>query len=105
MSAARDELARVIHARICEESIDDCLEWWGQCLRAAEETLADGWTKLDMQVAPTGYQVTAPMVEEVWNTFIKPGQNDDAPPQSAETRVLMAILRGVYAALSPVVDQ
>lgn len=41
----RDELAQVIHSRICEESLDDCLEWRGKCVKAAEETLAAGYSR------------------------------------------------------------
>ncbi|WP_030149508.1 hypothetical protein [Mycetocola saprophilus] len=48
-------------------------------------------------VAPLGVEVTVELVQDVWDTFIKPTQNDDAPPQSAETRVLMGILRAVAA--------
>ncbi|WP_214429835.1 hypothetical protein, partial [Escherichia coli] len=43
--------------------------------------------------------VTPAMVQDVWDTFVKPGQSDDAPPQSAEMRALMGILRAVHAAL------
>lgn len=50
-------------------------------------------------VAPFGYGVTRDMVRDVWEVFVKPGQSDDAPPQSVEMRVLMAILRAVYVAL------
>ena len=51
-------------------------------------------------VAPFGFEVNDPaMVEDVWDTFVKPAQSDDAPPQSAEMRVLMAILRAVHAGL------
>nr|DAT11712.1 MAG TPA: hypothetical protein [Caudoviricetes sp.] len=50
-------------------------------------------------IAPFGVKITPEMVQEVWDTFVKPGQSDDAPPQSAEMRALMGILRAVYAAL------
>lgn len=51
-------------------------------------------------VAPTGWEVDTPsMVEEVWDAFVKPSQSDDAPPQSVEMRMLMAILRSVYDGL------
>ncbi|UJC77962.1 hypothetical protein D4768_09805 [Rhodococcus erythropolis] len=44
---ARDELAGTIHAEICEESLEDCLDpdWRGKCARAADVLLADGWSK------------------------------------------------------------
>lgn len=51
-------------------------------------------------VRPLGYEVTAEMVQEVWDAYIKPGQ-DAGMPQSVEERVLMAILRSVYAGLTP----
>ena len=50
-------------------------------------------------VAPFGVPVTRGAVEDVWDVFVKPTQSDDAPPQSVEDRVLMAILRAVYDAL------
>ena len=50
-------------------------------------------------MAPIGVKVTPAMVQDVWDTFVKPGQSDDAPPQSAEMRALMGILRTVHAAL------
>ena len=50
-------------------------------------------------VAPLGVKVTPAMVQDVWDTSVKPGQSDDAPPQSAEMRALMGILRAVHAAL------
>ena len=40
------------------------------------------------------------MVQDVWDVFAKPSQSDDAPPQSAEMRVLMGILRWAYQELS-----
>lgn len=56
-------------------------------------------------VAPSGFEVNDPaMVEDVWDTFVKPTQSDDAPPQSAEMRVLMAILRAVHAGLEATDD-
>lgn len=39
-------------------------------------------------------------VQEVWDVFVKPTQDDSAPPQSIEDRMLMAILRAVYVGLS-----
>ena len=51
-------------------------------------------------VAPFGYEVTPEMVKDVWDVFVKPSQSDDAPPQSAEMRVLMSILRWTYQELS-----
>ena len=44
---ARDELAGVIHAEICEESLEDCLDpdWRGKCSRAADVLLPAGWSK------------------------------------------------------------
>lgn len=50
-------------------------------------------------MAPIGVEVAPAMVQDVWDTFVKPGQSDDAPPQSAEMRALMGILRAVHAAL------
>lgn len=50
--------------------------------------------------APFGVEVTAPMVHEVWDVFVKPAQSDDAPPQSVEMRVLMGILRWTHDQLS-----
>ena len=50
-------------------------------------------------MAPLGVKVTPEMVQEVWDTFVKPTQSDDAPPQSIEMRALMGILRAVYEAL------
>ena len=50
-------------------------------------------------MAPIGVEITPEMVQEVWDTFVKPTQSDDAPPQSAEMRALMGILRAVYEAL------
>ena len=50
-------------------------------------------------IAPLGVKITPEMVQEVWDTFVKPTQSDDAPPQSAEMRALMGILRAVHAAL------
>lgn len=50
-------------------------------------------------MAPFGAEITPAMVQDVWDTFVKPSQSDDAPPQSAEMRALMGILRAVHAAL------
>jgi hypothetical protein len=51
-------------------------------------------------VAPFGSPVDKPeFVQDVWDTFVKPAQDADEP-QSAEMRVLMAILRSVYEGLS-----
>lgn len=50
-------------------------------------------------VAPFGIPVTSGAVRDVWDTFIKPMQTDDAPPQDIETRILMAILRAVHQGL------
>ena len=41
----RDELATVIHRRICEDSLSECLEYGGDCTKAAYEILAAGYTK------------------------------------------------------------
>lgn len=49
-------------------------------------------------VAPFDYGVTKDMVQEVWDTFVKPDQEREAP-QSGEMRVLMGILRWAYQAL------
>lgn len=51
-------------------------------------------------VAPMGWELTDPeIVEGLWETFVKPSQSDDAPPQSIELRCLMAILRSVHKGL------
>ena len=55
-------------------------------------------TPFDPRVQPFGYAVTPEMVREVWDTFVKPDQ-DEGIPQSGEMRVLMAILRAAYATL------
>ena len=50
-------------------------------------------------MAPFGLPITRPeSVQEVWDAFIKPGQ-DAHMPQSIEERALMAILRAVYKGL------
>jgi hypothetical protein len=41
----RNELARVIHSRICEESLSGCLEYRGRCVKAAESATAAGYRK------------------------------------------------------------
>jgi hypothetical protein len=46
-----------------------------------------------------GYEVTPGMVRDVWDTFVKPHQ-DSGKLQSAEMRVLMAILRATYEGLA-----
>jgi hypothetical protein len=50
------------------------------------------------EMAPLGVEVTPGMVREAWDVFVKPGQ-DRGEPQSGEMRILMAILRSVYAGL------
>lgn len=65
---------------------------------AAEGGIIPGARKVPT-VAPFGVNVTPGMVQEVWDTFVKPSQAEDAPPQSAEMRVLMAILRWADAEL------
>lgn len=50
------------------------------------------------KVAPFAYEVTPKMVKEVWDTYIKPGQ-DAQLSQSVEERTLMAILRWTYVEL------
>lgn len=64
--------------------------------------MAEKWMTIPVPlVAPFGFEVDNPaMVQEVWDTFVKPSQSDDAPPQSAEMRVLMAILRAVNEGLT-----
>lgn len=49
---------------------------------------------------PFGDEVTADGVQKVWNTFCKPSQSDDSPPQSVEMRQLMAILRAVHEGMT-----
>lgn len=60
-----------------------------------------GITPESFKIAPFGGEVDRDAVREVWETFIRPTQAADAPPQSIETRTLMAILRGVYGMLPP----
>jgi hypothetical protein len=51
-------------------------------------------------VAPMGWEVDDyKMIQDVWDAFVKPSQSDNAPPQSAEMRVLMAVLRAVHQGL------
>jgi hypothetical protein len=51
-------------------------------------------------VAPFGFEVTAPMVRDVWETFVVNSyENKNDLPQSGEMRVLMGILRAVNAGL------
>lgn len=50
-------------------------------------------------VAPFGTEVNADAVQMVWDTYIKPGQEAEMP-QSIEERILMAILRAIYAGLA-----
>ncbi|UOE45920.1 hypothetical protein [Agromyces larvae] len=68
-------------------------------LPLVEEAIAAERERLRVPVAPLGYDVTYDMVQEVWDTFVKPSQSNDAAPQSAEMRVLIAILRGYAAAI------
>lgn len=50
-------------------------------------------------VAPLGMPInSAEAVHEVWDTFVKPGQ-DEGRIQSVEDRTLMSILRAVHEAL------
>lgn len=63
--------------------------------RWAREYLAEQ----EPRMAPFGLPVGAEGVQEVWDTFVKPSQSDDAPPQSVEMRELMAILRWAYTIL------
>lgn len=51
------------------------------------------------EMAPFGTPVTYSGVQDVWDAFVTPGQDDDAPPQSVEMRMLMAILRSVAAGM------
>lgn len=46
---------------------------------------------------PSGMHVTADDVQAVWDRYVKPDQEAEVPP-SGEMRMLMAILRAVYAA-------
>lgn len=67
-------------------------------MRSTEEEA--GHIKIPMPVvAPLGVEVTSDAVQEVWNVFVKPGQ-ESGVPQSFEERVLMAILRSVYQGLT-----
>lgn len=49
-------------------------------------------------VAPLGIPVTAGAVQEVWDAFVRPAQ--ERGEQSAEDRILMAILRAVYQGMT-----
>ena len=48
------------------------------------------------KVRPLGLDLDASAVQEVWDTFVKP-QQDSGELQSVEDRILMAILRTMYA--------
>lgn len=74
-----------------------------QAYLQATEPIAEkpGAAPFEARIAPTGIPVTRDTLRGVWDTFVAPSQSDDAPPQSVETRALMAILRGAYAALPP----
>lgn len=50
-------------------------------------------------VAPLGQEVDSKAVREVWDTYIRPGQ-ERGDVQSIEERLLMSILRAVYAGLT-----
>jgi len=49
-------------------------------------------------VAPLGVPVNCAALQDVWDTFVKPDQAA-GNPQSAEMRILMAVLRAVYEGL------
>lgn len=49
-------------------------------------------------VAPLGFEVNSDMIQDVWDTFVRPDQDKELP-QSGEMRVLMAILRAAYVGL------
>lgn len=49
-------------------------------------------------VLPFGSPITPGAVQDVWDAFVKPDQDAELP-QSVEMRILMAILRAVYAGL------
>lgn len=51
------------------------------------------------RLAPFGIEVDSTGVMDVWNTFVKPDQDNDVP-QSVEMRALMAILRAVYQGMT-----
>lgn len=51
------------------------------------------------RVAPFNLAVTPEMVQQVWDVYVEPSMEDDAPPQSDALRVLMGILRAVGTAL------
>ena len=51
-------------------------------------------------IAPLGIPLDRNIVREVWDTYIKPGQ-DAGEVQSGEERALMACLRTVYISLPP----
>ena len=51
-------------------------------------------------VAPLGIPVDRDSLREVWDCYVKPGQ-DAGNLQSVEERILMAVLRAVYVGLGP----
>ena len=51
-------------------------------------------------VAPLGIPVDRDSLREVWDCYVKPGQ-DAGDLQSVEERILMAVLRAVYVGLGP----
>lgn len=56
------------------------------------------------KMAPFGIPITASGVQEVWDAFVKPEQDEDYP-QSAEMRMLMGILRWASTTLEALEEQ
>lgn len=48
-------------------------------------------------VRPLGTPLRPSDAQEIWDAFVVPYQADDAPPQSVEMRMLMALLRAFAA--------
>lgn len=68
-------------------------------LDGGDDATADALAGLSATIRPLDLPLSRDYVREVWNAYVVPTQDDSAPPQSAETLALMAILRAVYAAL------
>ena len=86
----RDELATVIHRRICEESLSECLEDEGYCVKAASEVLAAGYSKprtittvAELEALPSG-SIIRDDLGFAWQKYNKP--ISDKPAWFAATR-------------------
>lgn len=78
-------------------SLDLWLEMKDEWFKVHDAKVREGWVETT-QIAPLGGYLKRAYVQEVWDTFVKPDQ-DAGLPQSAEMRVLMAILRTMYKLL------